>query len=283
MEKINCDIIGDLLPSYLDEICSEQTKQYVEQHMQSCQSCREKAALLKKTDFSVKKLEQKEIDAVKKVKGYIKNIGVTIYVLVWAVVLLGLMAVAHRHSNGFSINLYDFILPLSMIGTYLLTLLQTEKRKLEKSDIALGIFSILIDIYARLLIYYSLAGFRNGTFPFGIKEESALGPFISIQLRIAVLIQIVIFAWILFKTMNKGYISSILPNICLFGAAYIMSIHTWLSMLDSSYYFPSMFRTTKYIFVIGIIGTIVIYFIDRLRWNGKLKRYYTDAQKKNNH
>lgn len=273
MEKINCDIIGDLLPSYLDGICSEQTKQYVEQHIMSCSSCREKAAFLKKTDFSVKKLEQKEIDAVKKIKSYIRNTGVVIYVFIWAVVLLGLMAVSHRYNSGVSVNLYDFVLPVSMIGTYLLTLLQTEKGTIEKSDIILGIFSIVIDIYAGLLIHYSLAGRSSGKFPFGIKEASYLGPFISKQLMIAVLIQMAGLAWILFKTMKKGYISSILPNICLFGAAYIMSIHTWLSMLDSYYYFHSMFRTTKYIFIIGIVGTILIYFIDRQRWKFKEKEF----------
>ena len=45
-------------------------------------------------------------------------------------------------------NLYDFVLPVAMLSTYFLTLLQTEKRKIEKLDIAVGVFSVLIDIYA---------------------------------------------------------------------------------------------------------------------------------------
>lgn len=273
MEKENCDIIGDLLPSYLDGICSKQTKHYVEQHLESCESCKKKAELLKKTDFSVKKLEQKEIDAIKKVKGHIRNISVVIYSMIWAAIFLGLMMMANRHSSGLLINLYDFVLPIAMISTYFLTLLQTEKRKIEKLDIAAGVFSILIDIYAGFLIHYSLTKFRSGGLPFGIKEASHLGIVISTQLKIAVVIQLLLLAWILFKTIKKGFISSILPNIYLFGAAYIMSIHTWLSMLDSAYYFPSMFRTTRYIFIIGIVGTILIFFFNRIRWKYKEKGF----------
>ncbi len=272
-EIMDCDIIGDLLPSYLDGICSKRTKQYVEQHLESCESCKKKAELLKNTDFSVKKLEQKEIDAVKKVKGHIRNISVVIYSMIWAVIFLGLMMIADRHSSGLLINLYDFVLPVAMISTYFLTLLQTEKRKIEKLDIAAGVFSIFIDIYAEFLIYYSLTKFRSGGLPFGIKGASSLGIVISTQLKIAVVIQLLLLAWILFKTIKKGFISSILPNIYLFGAAYIMSVNTWLSMLDSAYYFPSMFRTTKYIFIIGIVGTVLIFFFDRIRWKYKKKEF----------
>lgn len=38
--NIHCNIIRDLLPSYLDEVCSEETKQLVEHHLQDCESCR---------------------------------------------------------------------------------------------------------------------------------------------------------------------------------------------------------------------------------------------------
>lgn len=272
-EIMDCDIIGDLLPSYLDGICSKRTKQYVEQHLESCEFCKKKAELLKNTDFSVKKLEQNEIDAVKKVKGHIRNISVVIYSMIWAVIFLGLMIIADRHSSGLLMNLYDFVLPVAMLSTYFLTLLQTEKRKIEKLDIAVGVFSVLIDIYAGFLIHYSLTKFRSGGLPFGIKEASSLGIVISTQLKIAVVIQLLLLAWILFKTIKKGFISSILPNIYLFGAAYIMSVNTWLSMLDSAYYFSSMFRTTRYIFIIGIVGTVLISFFDRIRWKYKEKEF----------
>ena len=38
--KIHCDVIQDLIPSYLDGICSEKTKELVEEHLLECEQCR---------------------------------------------------------------------------------------------------------------------------------------------------------------------------------------------------------------------------------------------------
>ncbi|MBR6070258.1 MAG: zf-HC2 domain-containing protein [Ruminococcus sp.] len=38
--EISCNTIIDLLPLYKEEICSEETKELVEEHLQSCGSCR---------------------------------------------------------------------------------------------------------------------------------------------------------------------------------------------------------------------------------------------------
>ncbi|MGE7924286.1 anti-sigma factor family protein [Viridibacillus arvi] len=38
---MNCNIIKDLLPSYIDEICSEDTAKLVEDHVQHCDECRQ--------------------------------------------------------------------------------------------------------------------------------------------------------------------------------------------------------------------------------------------------
>ncbi|MGE7933896.1 anti-sigma factor family protein [Viridibacillus arvi] len=38
---MNCNIIKDLLPSYIDEICSEDTVKLVEDHVQHCEECRQ--------------------------------------------------------------------------------------------------------------------------------------------------------------------------------------------------------------------------------------------------
>ncbi|MBP3398493.1 MAG: zf-HC2 domain-containing protein [Erysipelotrichaceae bacterium] len=48
--KMHCDVIQDLIPSYLDEICSEKTKELVEEHLLECEQCRMFVESLK-TDF----------------------------------------------------------------------------------------------------------------------------------------------------------------------------------------------------------------------------------------
>ena len=41
VNKMDCDIIRDLLPLYIDEICSVSTKKNVEEHLEQCNECRE--------------------------------------------------------------------------------------------------------------------------------------------------------------------------------------------------------------------------------------------------
>ena len=39
-KDIDCNVIIDLLPLYKEEICSEETKELVEEHLSGCDSCR---------------------------------------------------------------------------------------------------------------------------------------------------------------------------------------------------------------------------------------------------
>ncbi len=40
MNKISCDIIKDLLPLYKDEVCSQKSRDMVEEHLPECEECR---------------------------------------------------------------------------------------------------------------------------------------------------------------------------------------------------------------------------------------------------
>lgn len=39
MNKIACDVIKDLLPLYVDDVCSEKTKDLIEEHLAGCEEC----------------------------------------------------------------------------------------------------------------------------------------------------------------------------------------------------------------------------------------------------
>ena len=45
--KITCDVIQDLMPSYIDGILSEDSKALVEEHMGTCQECRKMLEIMK--------------------------------------------------------------------------------------------------------------------------------------------------------------------------------------------------------------------------------------------
>lgn len=49
MKEITCEIIRDILPLYVDEAVSRDTKELVEEHLFTCEACREEAEMMKKT------------------------------------------------------------------------------------------------------------------------------------------------------------------------------------------------------------------------------------------
>lgn len=49
MGTINCNIITDILPLYVDDVVSSDTKELVSDHLHQCESCREKAKSMKMT------------------------------------------------------------------------------------------------------------------------------------------------------------------------------------------------------------------------------------------
>lgn len=89
MKKISCNIIRDILPLYLDDVVSDETKQMVEDHLQSCASCREEAASLKKDVILPASKSQRFAEArvIKRIKNKILRKKVIIVVVTAVAVL----------------------------------------------------------------------------------------------------------------------------------------------------------------------------------------------------
>lgn len=50
MSKMECHVVEDLFPLYVDDICSPETKQQVEEHLQKCGACRARLEQMKQDD-----------------------------------------------------------------------------------------------------------------------------------------------------------------------------------------------------------------------------------------
>jgi len=46
MNGIHCDIVKDLLPLYVDDVCSEKSREMIEKHLEECEECRKYCELL---------------------------------------------------------------------------------------------------------------------------------------------------------------------------------------------------------------------------------------------
>ena len=62
--NIDCEVIKDLLPSYVDGIVSEETREIIREHISNCNECREE---YKRMDITIetKSVEKKQIDFLK--------------------------------------------------------------------------------------------------------------------------------------------------------------------------------------------------------------------------
>lgn len=71
MNKIECEIIKDLLPNYVENLVSDKTKQAVDEHVKACKSCKEDLEILqeekeRKEGEEKEKQEEIEINHLKK-------------------------------------------------------------------------------------------------------------------------------------------------------------------------------------------------------------------------
>ena len=87
-----CNLIRDLLPLYHDEVCSEESKQAVEEHFEECQKCQEYYQKLNESDIVElasfdEEIEEKKAESLKKVKRKLKKILLGIVVVVGAILL----------------------------------------------------------------------------------------------------------------------------------------------------------------------------------------------------
>lgn len=90
MEKMSCNVIYDLFPLYLDGLCSDESKQMIEEHLEGCEECKK---ALNRMESNLSFEEDTDVEVIKQVKRRIQIeklvvACVTIFVLV-SVMLVG--------------------------------------------------------------------------------------------------------------------------------------------------------------------------------------------------
>ena len=73
-DKLRCEIVQDLLPSYVDGLTSDETNEAVKDHLAECVSCKDMYERMKADEMSaeenseVMEKEKKEINFLKRIK-----------------------------------------------------------------------------------------------------------------------------------------------------------------------------------------------------------------------
>ena len=90
---MKCDIIMDLLPSYIDGLTSDASNEVIEEHIKTCVSCRQdleemqKSYTVEKIEFDSEKVKPfKKVRRVMRLKVFIAMLGV---ILVFSTIMIG--------------------------------------------------------------------------------------------------------------------------------------------------------------------------------------------------
>lgn len=109
MSKISCDVTKDLLASYLDGVCSEESKGLVEEHLQECNSCKRFVEQVREQDLGK---DAVKVDFLKRVRRFIN-------IRVWLGVALPLAMAFVGHPNilyqPLDLLFYYIVMPILML------------------------------------------------------------------------------------------------------------------------------------------------------------------------
>ena len=117
MKDLDCNVIRDLMPSYLDEICSKESRNLVDAHLTSCAQCRVQIELLKRTELTDEQREPVKLSYLKKLKHYYMKKEILNVVLLIFVITGGFWLMQNFHSMLGLHSLYLFF-PLFLFATY---------------------------------------------------------------------------------------------------------------------------------------------------------------------
>lgn len=68
MNRLDCKLVQDLLPNYLENMTTAETNSFIEKHFEECKDCKKSAEMMKKEMKFDGKTEKKKIDYLKKYK-----------------------------------------------------------------------------------------------------------------------------------------------------------------------------------------------------------------------
>ncbi|PUB11130.1 zf-HC2 domain-containing protein [Paenisporosarcina sp. OV554] len=117
MSKVSCEIVKDMLPLYYDNVCSDDSKRMVEEHLVECDSCKMELDRIQ-ADF---KLPKEEIERNNNDGNVIKNIssfwnrsraksfikGGIISALLLSLITLGYFGLFHWHITNVPIDVVE--------------------------------------------------------------------------------------------------------------------------------------------------------------------------------
>lgn len=232
-KNLNCNIVKDLLPSYLEDICTPDTKMAVEKHLSECNACRKLTAVMRETTLVSERTEFAQINYMKRMKLHFLKTGSFAGIVLSVFLLLGLYA-AFSNYNFSNIKIFYLLLPCLLIITKLLIPSKHSQPLVEKKWNILTVLAILFTCYGIFITFFLLLRAKtliHGFGPFQIAPQH-IGPFLNYQL-LAILFYLVLLYLIgLYRTIYGKPFHFLYMNIYLTCAFITLSESLFLKSLS---------------------------------------------------
>ena len=158
MPKTNCNIIKDLLPSYLDELCSTESCALLEEHFKECENCKKLYERTKLEMLHTRSSNAKEIDYFKKIKANVSRKNKVIFAIITLLFILllycNLNLTPYQYSNSLAMYL-NYAFPVIVAGLLFTVLPDYSEHSVPNKwkFSALGIEFVSITYIFGLIIY----------------------------------------------------------------------------------------------------------------------------------
>ncbi len=233
MEKINCEIIRDLIPSYVDGVCSEATKRCVEDHVAACDGCRQMLASYKSHMLSGEKLERRGLDGLEKIRKKMKLQTAVCYLVLIFLIYCGIEVFIANHTNYAMFNNTTLLLVICILANLLASLGYKAKSRPGKTQYLLGVASLILALYFSFLFFYSAVSLASGRESLFGRELMNVGPFLERQLTIAFVAQLAFFGCNLWAIIRQERNCGWLLNVNITGIFLMINYDIWLKHMDS--------------------------------------------------
>lgn len=228
MNKMNCDVVKDLTPSYLEEICSEGSRLLVEEHVAECEKCRNYIQMMRQTELVSRKAEQGELDYMKKVRLHFHRqsgtvAGICISFLCFFTGLWVMPALARQDPFWY----YYLAYPVLALVSVLLLSKSGKKPQNREMRGAAGVVGVFGLIYSVAIVRYCAFAVEHERSFFGV-EPSGMGPVLELHLNLVMIVELLLFAFFAAQSVRCEESFGILPLIFLLGALLSMAFRETL-------------------------------------------------------
>ncbi len=266
--KMNCNVIQDLLPSYVDDICSQDTRELVQGHVAECAQCREKLEKMKNTEIVAGKAAGKQVDYLKKIRSTIthrESLGKLMLVLLVGIAYAGLFVgggglldYPRIPSLVFSVLLFC---AAAIAGNYRYSGGRARFVEIILSG-AVFIFVVVFFIYLiNAVTHYATVDADKILFLGKGMEPGQVGPICANVCRAGALLPAAVLLWNTFGKYKNAYATTL--NIT--AVSYIVYVNDWLYHMDSaetSVRFMRELNVTQ--IVLAVVGIVVFALLHKL-------------------